>query len=180
MTVRTEIEVVGIKEVLREINQIDKEARRQITREFKKITAPVVSEAKSRSPKEPPISGWGRSWKTQSGFQMLPWQSNAASKLIDTKVSGKRPREYQGVVRDLAVLIIRWRGTVNTLFDMSRDSKTPQGENMIRGLNARYGQASRVMWPAYEQHADKVEEEIRDQIDRVMAMVNRKINQGKI
>jgi hypothetical protein len=180
MTVRTELEVVGIKEVLREINQIDKKARQQITRDFKKITAPVVSEAKSRVPKEPPISGWGRSWRTASGFQMLPWQPSDASKYIDTKVSGKRPREYQGMVRDLAVLIIRWRGTVNTLFDMSRDSKTPQGENMIRGLNARHGQASRVMWPAYEQHVDKVEEEIRDQIDRVMAMVNRKINQDAI
>lgn len=180
MTIRTEIEVVGIKEVLREINQIDKEARRQITKDFKKILQPVVVDVKGRVPKQPPLSGWGRSWKTPSGFQMLPWDGSQASKLVDSKVSGKRPREYNGIVRDLAVLIIRWRGTVNTLFDMSRDSQTPQGENMVRGLNARYGQASRAMWPAWENRDDKVEEEIRDTIDRVMAMVNRKINQGKI
>jgi hypothetical protein len=180
MTVSTQIEVVGLKEALREINQIDKVARRQITREFKQIMKPVVDEAKQNVPKTPPISGWGRSWKTSSGFQMLPWDGNSATKLVDVKVSGKRPREYNGQVRDLAVLIVRWRGAVNTLFDMARDSKTVQGANMIRGLNANTQQASRVMWPAYESKKNDVEDAIRDEIVKVMAIVNRRINKGSI
>jgi hypothetical protein len=180
MTVSTQIEVVGLKEALREINQIDKAARQKITREFKQIMKPVVDEAKQNVPKTPPISGWGRSWKTSSGFQMLPWDGNPATKLVDVKVSGKRPREYNGQVRDLAVLIVRWRGAVNTLFDMARDSKTVQGANMIRGLNASTRQASRVMWPAYEAKSNEVEDAIRDEIAKVMAMVNRRIDKGSI
>jgi len=180
MTVSTQIEVAGLKEALREINQIDKKSRQQITREFKSIMKPVVNEAKQNVPKTPPISGWGRLWKTPSGFQMLPWDGNPATKLIDVKVSGKRPREYQGQIRDLAVLIVRWRGAVNTLFDMARDSNTPQGANMIAGLNSRAGRASRVMWPAYEAKANEVEGALRDEIEKVMAMVNRNINKGAI
>ena len=179
MTVSTQIEIAGLKEALREINQIDRQARLQITREFKKITRPVVNEAKQNVPKTPPISGWGRTWRTPgTRFQMLPWDGDPATKLIDTKVSGKRPREYAGKIRDLAVLIIRWRGAVNTLFDVAQNSSTPQGANMIAGLNNNVGRASRVMWPAYEKHADEVEDAIRDEVVRVMAMVNRKINRG--
>lgn len=180
MTVGAQIEVVGLKEALREINQIDKLARRQITKDFKEITKPVVNTAKQNVPKTPPISGWGRSWRTASGFQMLPWDGNPATKLIDTKVSGKRPKEFQGQIRDLAVLIIRWRGMVNTVFDTARKDKTPQGANMIAGLNSRHPRASRVMWPAYEAHKNDVERAVKDQIEQVMAMVNRKINKDAL
>ena len=174
------LEVAGLKEALREINQIDKEARRQITKDFKKILQPVVVDVKNRVPKQPPLSGWGRSWKTASGFQMLPWDGSQASKFVDSKVSGKKPREFAGITRDLAILLVRWRGTVNTLYDMSRDSKTPQGSLMVNALNNRFGQASRAMWPAFQNRDDKVEEEIRNTIESVMAMVNRKINQGAL
>lgn len=171
----TTMEVRGIKETLRELGKIDKEARRQITKDFKKIGAPVVSEVKQNIPRDPPLSGWGRSWSTGSGYQMLPWDGQKAAKYVDTKVSGKRPREYRGVVRDLAVVAIRWRGAVNTVFDMSRESNTPQGAVMVNALNDRFGNASRVMYPAYEQHADKVEREIKLQIDQVMRSVNKAV-----
>lgn len=180
MTIQTSVTVAGLKDVLREINQINPAARRQITKEFRKITQPVVNEAKTLMPKEPPISGWGRTWKTSSGFQMLPWNGDLATKYVGAQVSGKRPREYAGVTRDLAVLVIRWRGMTNTLFDTARKSSTPQGANMIRGLNMNTREASRTIWPAWDNKGDKVESQIRDEIDRVMAMVNRKINQGVV
>jgi hypothetical protein len=181
MSVRAEIEVVGIKEALREINQISPAARREITKDFKRITKPVTDLARNRVPKEPPLSGWGRSWQTPgTRFQMLPWNSAPAQKLIDAKVSGKRPREYAGQIRDLAVLIIRWRGTVNTLYDMSQKPETPQGAVMIAALERRWGVASRNMWPAYEAKEDEVINAIRDQIEQVMDQVNRKINRNAL
>lgn len=174
------IEVAGLKDVLREINQIDRKARLEITRNFKKIGAPVVNEAKANVPQEPPISGWGRAWKTKSGFQMLPWNGDPATKLIDVKVSGKKPREFNDRIYDLAVLAIRWRGTVNTLFDLASDYKTPQGRNMVAGLNREHGRASRVMWPAWERKGDEIEDAIKDEIERIMLMVNRNINRDTL
>ena len=178
MTVRVTMEVAGIKDVLREINDVDKKLRRQITKEFKAITQPVIDEAKGNVPTQPPISGWGRRWTTKSGFQMLPWQSYNAVKLIDTQVSGRRPKQFAGITRDLAVLVIRWRGMVNTLFDTASDWETDRGRNMVQGLNSKHGEASRVIWPAYEREGDKIEDEIRDQVERVMALVNRNINKA--
>jgi hypothetical protein len=173
---KSTMQVQGIKETLRELNQIDPKLRRQITKEFKKIGAPVVQEAQNMVPQTPPLSGWGRVWQTPgSRFQMLPWDDAMARKMIDTKVSSKRPREYRGVVRDLAVVAIRWRGAVNTVFDMSRDPETPQGAVMIDGLNNRYGRASRIMWPAMEKHKDTVENEIEQQVRIVQAAVARSV-----
>ena len=181
MVAQTKIEVLGVKEALRELNQIDKSLRRQITKEFKAIGAPVVNEAKSRVPKAPPISGWGRTWKTpDTRFQMLPWNGSTGARFIDTKVSGKRPREFQGRIQDLAVVVIRWRGAVNTVYDLAEKPKSVSGSNMISGLERRNGKSSRVMWPAYEKHKNKVESEMRDQVVKVMAMVNRRINKGSI
>ena len=169
------MQVQGIKKTLRELNKIDNQARRQITKDFKKIGAPVVSEVKQNIPRDPPLSGWGRTWTTGSGYQMLPWDGQLAAKYVDTKVSGKRPREYRGVIRDLAVVAIRWRGAVNTMFDMSREPNSPQGAVMVNALNDRFGNASRLMYPAYEKHADKIEREIKLQIDQVMRMVNKAV-----
>jgi hypothetical protein len=180
MTVRAEIEVVGIKDALREINSIDRVMRRQITKDFKQIGQPIVNEAKRKIPQQPPISGWGRSWSTSSGFKMLPWDGNAADGLIDTKVSGKRPKEFAGMVRDLAVVYIRWRGMVNTVFDTAGKDKTPQGANMVRGLSNRYGAPSRILWPAYEKHRDGVEQEIRDMAAEVMAKINLRLNKERL
>jgi hypothetical protein len=167
------LQVQGVKEALREINRLHPKLRREITKDFKKIGAPVVNEAKTMVPQTPPMSGWGKSWQTKSGFQMLPWDAKQAAKMIDTKVSGKKPREYKGVVRDLAVVAIRWRGAVNTVFDMARGGDTPQGQHMVDVLNSRFGEASRIMYPAYEKHEDKVEGEIEQQVRAVMAAVNR-------
>lgn len=174
------LEVVGLKEALREINEINPKLRRDITKDFKKILQPVVTDVKGRVPKQPPLSGWGRTWKTPSGFQMLPWDSTLANKYVDAKVSGKKPKEFAGIVRDLAVLVIRWRGAVNTMWDLSADGQTPQGDTMIRALNSRYGTASRAMWPAWENRGDQVEKEIEDTVVRVMAYVNRRINRDMI
>jgi hypothetical protein len=180
MPQQTSIEVVGIKEALRELNQIDKSLRRQITKEFKAIGAPVVNEAKNMVPKTPPISGWGRPWTTPSGLKMLPWDGSTGTRYIDTKVNSKRPKEFQGKIQDLAVVAVRWRGAVNTVYDLAQKPKNAAGANMIAGLERQGGKASRVMWPAYTKHADKVEDEIRDQIVRVMELTNRAINKGAI
>jgi hypothetical protein len=180
MAAKTKIEVLGVKEALRELNKIDKSLRRQITKEFKAIGAPVVNEAKNTVPKTPPISGWGRPWTTPSGFKMLPWDGSTGARYIDTKVNSKRPREFGGKIQDLAVVAIRWRGAVNTVYDLAQKPKSVSGGNMIAGLERQGGKASRVMWPAYIKHADKVEDEIRDQIVRVMELTNRAINKGAI
>lgn len=167
--------VVGLKQALRELNKLDKVARRQLTKDFQAVCKPVVDAAKRAVPQQPPISGWGRSWTTRSGYKALPWQANLATKNIKAKVSGKKPREYNGRTTNLAVFTIAWGGTINTLFDLANKSQTAAGANMVRGLEARHGKASRVLWPAYTANQQEVELQVSMIIDDVMRTVSKAI-----
>jgi hypothetical protein len=166
--VYAEMQFVGLKEAVKELNNIDKSARRQLTRDYKQIVEPVIVEAKQRIPFGTPISGWSRSWTTKSGRQMLPWDSAVADDYIKARVSGKRPREYNGMMSNLAVFSIAWSGAINTIYDLAgRTSRgaTKAGANMIRGIEAKKGKASRVLWPAWQANSDEVQRRMQDLID---------------
>lgn len=172
------LEVVGVKEAIRELQRVDKSARRQLTKDYRRITEPVISDAKSMLPLGTPISGWGRSWTTKSGRQMLPWDSAIADDYIKAKVSGKKPREWAGYMSNLATFIVSWSGAINTVYDIAgRKSRgaTPSGRNMIAGLESKKGKASRVLWPAYEANRDQVEKQMRLLLEDVMRQVNRNL-----
>jgi hypothetical protein len=169
------MEVVGIKDALRELNELDKEARRKITRDFKRITKPVEQTAKSLMPKTAPISGMGRSWKTKSGFEMFPW-GTAGKDTIVSQVSGRKPKMFAGHMTNLATFYIRFKGPTATLFDTSGKGPVPtrQGSQMVSALTNRFGPPSRVLWRAYEQHDDDVVRETQKLIDEMMEDINRR------
>jgi len=130
-TPTTKFEISGLKELLRELNTFDKRLRRQLTKDFQAVCKPVVDAAKRATPRTEPISGWGRSWTTRSGYKALPWQARLATKNIKAKVSGKKPREYDGRITNLAVFSIAWGGTINTIYDLASKSQTKAGANMV-------------------------------------------------
>lgn len=179
MAVSVDLEIVGIKDALRELNNIDKVARREITKDFKKVTQVVVDDAMARVPLRAPISGWERKWTTKSGFQMLPWGLHDNDYII-AKVSGKRPKMFAGFMQNIATFFVIYKGPTSVLFDMSGRGKVPttQGQNMVKGLtfggknSTGFGPPSRVLWPAYEQNKDRVEDEVRKLVERTMEYVN--------
>jgi len=175
MTVRASMEVVGIKDALRQLNELDKEARRKITRDFKRITKPVEQTAKSLMPKTAPISGMGRAWKTKSGFEMFPW-GTAGKDTIVSQVSGRKPKMFAGHMTNLATFYIRFKGPTATLFDTSGKGPVPtrQGSQMVSALTNRFGPPSRVLWRAYEQHDGDVVRETQKLIDEMMEDINRR------
>jgi len=93
-------------------------------------------------------------------------------------VSGKKPREYNGMMSNLAVFSIAFAGAINTIYDLAgRTSRgaTRAGANMIRGLEARHGKASRVLWPAYDMHREDVVKGIQGLIDDVMRQTSKEV-----
>jgi hypothetical protein len=200
MPVNNTIEVAGVKDALRELNDIDKKLRRQITRDYQKIVSPVVNTAKSFVPPQAPLSGFNRYWTPQGASgSVLPvgpdpgrepkkgnYQSRQGRRQygewkkwkygIRGYVSGKRPRTVGGYTRNLAAFGIRWLGSAAVLFDTSGQADTPQGQRMVAALNARFGQPSRVMWRAYERESLDVQQEMRDLVNDIMRAVDRKTN----
>ena len=181
MTLQAGIELVGLKEALKELQDIDKKARRKVTSDYKRITKPVVDAAKQRIPQQAPLSGWNRTWKPSTNFQALPWSTAIATSMISQKVSGKKPREWAGRVTNLAVFTVAWKGSINTIYDMAGrrgNGDTERGGRMIRALEARYGKASRVLWPAYEMNREEVERQTLELVEEVMRAVNRNMVKG--
>lgn len=86
MSTTVNIEVVGVKEALREINSMDKSARMKISKNFREIMQPFVEDARNLVPDEIPMSGWARNWFPRGGTEPLLPQSGA-----------RRPRYTQGM-----------------------------------------------------------------------------------
>lgn len=177
MSTNVSIEVTGIKEALRELNSIDRQARRGITQRFRSIIKPMLDRGKQLVPREAPLSGFERYWNPQSGRQtssqpgaLLPWSNFNDQRGIDAFVSGKKPSTYAGVTRNLAAFGARWRGPHSVLFDA-----TANDTELGRRLTARFGPPSRAMWRAMEDTEPQVEEGIRDLVNDIMARVGRQV-----
>ena len=200
MPVDNQIEVAGIKEALRELNNIDKKLRRQITKDYQEIVKPVVMDAQALVPPAAPLSGFERSWTPAgSSTAILPFGGGASApreparghfrsrqgrrqrgKWMQWKygirgyVSGKQPRTFNNYTKNLATFGIRWQGPTAVLFDTSGKANTPQGAQMVAALQARYGRPSRVMWRAYQTAGAELQGEMRDLVNEIMAAVDRK------
>jgi len=175
MTAETKIEVVGLKDSLRVLQEYNKSLRRQITKDYKYIVNDVVQELQMEVPVDVPISGFARRWTTKSGFQMLPWKGGLAQKSVKPYVSGKKPKEFNGVTRNLAVFGIKWQNARATLFDLSADYKTPQGRNMVHGLTSKFGKPSRAMWPTFTRYEADITSKMRDLVDHVTKAANEEL-----
>lgn len=168
MSFEVTTEVAGIKEALKVINTVDKSIRRGITRDYKKIMEGTVEDVRQGVPgkEPPPISGFGRSWTTQTKFTVFPWTGVVYKEQIKVGTSGKKPREYKGYTRNLATFYIQWAGTQAVVFDQA-GNRGPNGISW--GLEKKnYGRASRLMWPTVLDNMPQIEDQLQALTDRIM------------
>ena len=175
MPATVEIRATSIKEALRELNSIDKKLRKEITAEYQQIAQPMVSTARQMMPTDVPMSGWNRSWAPRQGQAILPRNWTRERTAIKPYVNSKRPSEYAGRVRNLAVFGMRWNSRAAVLFDMTGKSQSRAGAQMVSTLTSRFGAPSRVMWRAYEKADSQVMYELEKLVKKVMQAVGRKI-----
>ena len=175
MVANTKIEVHGLKQALVELNKIDKKLRREITTDYKQIVSSVISDAKGAIPDTAPLSGMQRKWKTKSGYEIIGdggWKKAAAQKLVVAKISTRRVREFRGSKVNVGTFRLVWAGIANQTFDMAGRKK---GNALANALSAKFGSASRVLWPSYEKNKSQVNTEMVQLVDRVMREVDRNL-----
>lgn len=166
------VEVVGLKEALRELNDIDKKLRRQITKDFKKIVQPVLGKANSMLPTTPPLSGMERAWIGKSGKDIMSWKSELVNRQVKAFTSNKKVRDApSGFKQNLGVFGIRWAGPQATVLDIV--AKGRMGQN----LTERFGTPSRIIYKAYDAAGSYVEEQVRELVNKVMKLTG---NAGRI
>ncbi len=198
MAVEVQLEIAGIKDALRALNDIDKKARRDLTKRYKDVVAAVIKEIQNAMPKDAPLSGFARNWdpsrkrpvaastfkrdivaglnaqaRRESGANaILPFYFE--NKDIKAGVSGKKPRRHTaGFYTNLATFYIRATNPALELFDMAGrgGGSTERGQLMIDKLTARFGQPSRVMWKTYEKHQNDVVRAVKEIVDDLMRRV---------
>lgn len=172
MPTDNKVTVYGMKEALKELNNVDKSLKRQITQDFNKLTDPLRTYIEGQIPYDPPLSGMGRQWITKSGFKMFPWDGHISATMVKAKINGKRPRTYKGNTTNLNVFYVVWRGMANTVFDMAgRRRKNNLGDS----LEQEIGKASRIMYPAFKKYEPEIQQGMLDIVEKVGKSVNRSL-----
>ena len=168
-SVTVDVTVLGIKDALKQINSIDPKLRRAITKEYKRIVAPIVKSAQDAYPELPPMSGWSRAYKSLGA-----WDAGKVKKGVQAKVNTRKARNRNlakgADYETIGTFIVYQKTGWGSIFDMAgRKTSSP----MVEVLNARYGNASRSMWPAYEQNKEQVDREMQGLVKQVMHEVDR-------
>lgn len=131
-------EIVGVKDTIKALRQVDPEFRKQFNRAAKDIVAPMVAEAKGLYP-QLPLSGMARAW-TPKAFSIFPWQVAKVRSGVKVKTSTRRNKN--------AVLYVSQGEPAGVLFETVSQSK-PLGSN----IRAR---SDRVLWPVADRHTPRI------------------------
>jgi hypothetical protein len=162
MVASSTVTVVGVKDAMRQLQKIEPDLAKQIKKDFKEIVKPVVGDARSQV-LNLPLSGFRRNWKAG---KLLPWSQSAVSRSIIARYSNRRRGN------SLAVFSVTMKSPAGTIFDIAgRKSANRLGA----ALDSLYGRASRLMWPTYERHANQVNKNMADLVEKITDAANRRL-----
>jgi hypothetical protein len=167
MTATMTIKVFGVKEALKELNDIDPDLRKQINAKAKDIVKPAVDAIKSKYPSKY-LSGMQRPW-TQRNATKFPYDQAAAQKGVGIKIDTSK--KAQSVIR------IQQRNPAAAIIDMAgkQGGRSLQGGRFVDSLTAMFGQPSRVMWPGYLTQGNEVEQRMFNLVKDLMQSVNKNL-----
>jgi hypothetical protein len=162
MVASSTVTVVGVKDAMRQLQKIEPDLAKQIKKDFKEIVKPVVGDARSQVVNLP-LSGFRRNW---TAGKLLPWSQSAVSRSIIARYSNRRRGN------SLAVFSVTMKSPAGTIFDIAgRKSANRLGA----ALDSLYGRASRLMWPTYERHANQVNKNMADLVEKITDAANRRL-----
>jgi len=156
------VEVIGVKQMLQDLRQIDPEARKQFAKDAKQIASPIVVAAQAKYPQQA-LSGMRYRWISK-GRQLLPWDQRKARRGIQVKVDAGRKKD--------GVVTIIQKDPAAAMYDRAGAGKQ---NRLGDALTAFAGNPSRVMWPSAEAHITDVQAEMTKALEQVADEINRRI-----
>jgi hypothetical protein len=181
-------QLIGVKEVIQELNNLDKDLLRQMRREIITEIRPLYGVIKSRIPSTRPLSGfdhngrtsWNQpvrvtgkvSYRSRQGKNSLVSIRTSSSAVEIADMAGKRNKfdvGREGSYRGFSAEYIKNGRKV-------RHRLNGQGKKMIEKLG---GTPSRYVWPAVEQFRPMITQKIKGIVDSYAEIVNRKLIQTK-
>ena len=173
---RTGVQVFGIKEDLKTLNKLAPDLRRDITKSYRALMQPTISDAKNNLPSgvgTTVMRGFGRKWR-----HIFPWDKAVASRnitvKIDTRRALKKNLDKGAQYETLSAFVIQQKNPAGIVFDIagrggrSSSSQKRKGitydwnNTLIENMEKTFGKASRSMYPAVEANADNIEAAIKN------------------
>lgn len=171
------LEVSGLKEALKQIGKLDKSLRRELTKDFERAASPMVDAIRTAVPTSPPLSGFA----TKSRMQWKRNETKSVKVKVDTRRAKYRNENSGAEWSNVGTVKITTTTAALAIFDIAGTAgsgKSPQGEALIAGLQRRFGNPSRIMWPNAERKWQEVEGNLEQVIKRVQDELTRLLKEN--
>jgi hypothetical protein len=182
--VQLSAKVIGVKNLQEILKESDRKMLRSTQMMMRKAASPMVAQAKSMTPKSPPLSGFAHNGRTA-------WRQSDVLGGIKATIGGRAVSRTVWPLLSLTQsspigMIYDWAGRGNEAGKEARSKPygtrqkghriNGQGFAMIRNL-PRFGsvkgsQYSRVLFPAFVATRDEVVRAVQDGIDEVARQLN--------
>jgi len=148
--------IYGVRETLKELRELDKQAQLACVREMKKAARPLAAEIERYIPAGPPLRGFANRGRTG-------WDN--AQHVVKVKYGGRKRRNRN----EWPLLSLRVEGAPTVMFDMAGRRS---GNNLSSALSRDYGGASRAAWRPEDRLTTESTQAIEAALDDAMKKVN--------
>jgi len=192
MATTANIEVYGVQAALKELNDIDRKIRRQVTKDIKSVGNQIVQEARqmvqtqSRSDGAP-LSGMRRgslirgreaAWnvsEVQGGFNVRVGVRATRERYVDFNQGGYTRQVVYGA-KPYQLMVIQQKSFAGAIYDHAGAGISGiRNTAFIANLNKEVGDAPRVIDKAVENNRPGVTAELLSIVGKVMEQTNRNL-----
>jgi hypothetical protein len=157
------IEVKGVKDAIKYLNQVEPGYRKAYVANMREISKPMTDAMKSNYDNNRFPSGTKRNW-SPGGRQVFPLTAANAVRGVGVRVNNKKKG---------AAFSVMQKNPAAAIFDIAgRANTNPLGT----AFSAKFGRsASRVIWPVFEAKIADLTIEVQKVVDGVMAEANKNL-----
>jgi hypothetical protein len=163
MTTDLTIQVNGVKDAVKYLNQVEPGYRKAYVANMKQIAKPMTDAMQSQYDDSKFPSGTKRNW-SPGGRQVFPLSASKAVRGVGVRVNNKKKG---------AAFSVMQKNPAAAIFDIAgRANVNPLGT----AFSTKFGRsASRVIWPVFEARISDLTTEVQKVVDGVMAEVNKNL-----
>ena len=192
MGITGQIDVYGVQNALKELNDIDRKIRRQVTKDIKTVGNQIVQEARSMVSTQSrsdgaPLSGMRRgslirgreaAWnvsEVQGGFNVRVGVRATRERYVDFNQGGYTRQVVYGA-KPYQLMVIQQKSFAGAIYDHAGAGISGiRNTAFIANLNKEVGDAPRVIDKAVENNRPGVTAELLSIVGKVMEQTNRNL-----
>ena len=192
MGITGQIDVYGVQNALKELNDIDRKIRRQVTKDIKTVGNQIVQEARSMVSTQSrsngaPLSGMRRgslirgreaAWnvsEVQGGFNVRVGVRATKERYVDFDQGGYTRQVVYGA-KPYRLMVVQQKSFAGAIYDHAGAGISGiRNTAFIANLNKEVGDAPRVIDKAVENNRPGVTAELLSIVGKVMEQTNRNL-----